>query len=145
MTQTGISSLDHAPQVVAEWLNELCEELGWSETGRAYLLLRTVLHATRDFLSPNEASDLAAQMPLLIKGVFYDGWNPAHTPAEHRSREDFVGRVTDVFSKEPLDDAEEAVRAVLRVLARHVSEGEVSQVAGSMKKPLRDLWPAGAS
>ena len=77
MTTTGIPTLDHAPQVYAEWLNELCDDLGWAEKGRANLLLREALHAVRDFLPADEAVDLAAQLPVLVRGVYYDGWVPA--------------------------------------------------------------------
>ena len=73
MSITGISSIDHAPQVVAEWLNELCADLGWSEKGRAYLLLRETLHAVRDLLTVEEAADLAAQLPMLMRGIFFEG------------------------------------------------------------------------
>lgn len=144
MATTGISSIDHEPQVVAEWLNELSDALGWSEKGRAYLLLRTVLHATRDQLGANEAADLASQFPMMIKGIFYDGWQPAKTPVEDRSKAAFLARVARAFSKEPLEDPDRAISAVFQLISNHVSEGEVAQVSGSMKKPLRELWPAGA-
>ncbi|MDO8986214.1 hypothetical protein [Cypionkella sp.] len=45
MKTTGITTLDHAPQVVAEWLNLLQDDLGWLDRGRALLLLRETLHA----------------------------------------------------------------------------------------------------
>ena len=48
MSTTGIPALDHSPQVFAEWLNELCDDLGWSEKNRAYLLLHETLHTIRD-------------------------------------------------------------------------------------------------
>ncbi len=76
MATTGISTLDHAPQVFAEWLNELREDLGWPEKPRAYLLLHETLHAIRDFLTVDEAADLAAQLPVLVRGVFYRRLGP---------------------------------------------------------------------
>lgn len=140
MSQTGISSIDHAPQVVAEWLNEICESLDWEEKARAHLLLRSTLHALRDWLSVDEAADLSAQLPLLIRGIFFDGWDPSRTPVKDRSKADFLGRVTQNFSKYPLDDAERAVTAVFTVLRRHVSEGEIAQVVHALRGPLREMW-----
>ena len=58
MAATGISTLDHAPQVFAQWLNELCDDLDW-EKPRAYLLLHETLHTIRDYLTVDEAADLA--------------------------------------------------------------------------------------
>jgi uncharacterized protein (DUF2267 family) len=140
MKTIEISSLDHAPQVVAEWLNLLCEALGWQDKPRAYLLLRTTLHALRDFLPVEEAVDLAAQLPVLLRGVYYEGWVPAKTPAHPRSKAEFMERVAAPFVTTPLEDTERAVVAVFDLLRRQVSEGEIDQVAHALRKPLRDLW-----
>lgn len=140
MKTTGLATIDHAPQVLAEWLNELCDDLGWPEKGRAYLLLRTTLHTLRDFLSVDEAADLAAQLPVLVRGIFYDGWNPSKTPVKPRNKSDFIARVEGPFVKEPLDDPERAISAVFDLLRRHVSMGEIDQVSHAMRKPLQELW-----
>lgn len=140
MSNTGISSIDHAPQVAAQWLDELCEALGWSERPRAYLLLHETLHCIRDFLSPDEAVDLAAQLPLIFRGVFYAGWDPSGTPVKPRSKAAFLERVDARFRKRPLEDTERAVSAVFDLLSRHVSEGEIDQVRHAMRKPLQELW-----
>lgn len=140
MKITGISTLDHAPQVVAEWLNELCDDLEWSDKGRAYLLLRTTLHTVRDFLTVEEAADLSAQLPLLIRGIYFDGWVPARTPVHPRAKADFVALVEKPFVNAPLEDSERAISAVLDLLRRHVSSGEFDQVANAMRKSLRELW-----
>lgn len=140
MKTTGVTAIDHAPQVVAEWLNLLQEDLGWPDRGRAYLLLRETLHAVRDFLTVDEAADLSAQLPILIRGIFFEGWIPAKTPATHRSVDDFLDRVTKAFAGEPLAKPDVAVAAVFAVLRRQISAGEYRQVAWAMRKPLRDLW-----
>lgn len=139
MAVTGISTLDHAPQVFAEWLNELCDDLGWGKP-RAYLLMCETLHAIRDFLTVDEAADLAAQLPVLVRGVFYDGWDPSSTPTKPRNKSDLLKRVEERFQKEPLEDPERAVAAVFDLLRRHVSRGEFEQVKHAMRKPIQDLW-----
>jgi uncharacterized protein (DUF2267 family) len=140
MKMTGINTIDHAPQVVAEWLNLLQEDLGWPDRGRAYLLLRETLHAVRDFLSVDEAADLSAQLPLLIRGIFFEGWIPSKTPAKLRSVDDFLQRVEKAFSNDPLIEPDVAVASVFSVLRRQISAGEYDQVSWAMRKPLRDLW-----
>jgi len=140
MKITGITTLDHAPQVVAEWLNELAEDLEWPDRGRTYLLFRETLHAVRDYLTVDEAADLSAQLPILIRGIYFDGWVPSRTPAHPRNKVDFLARVSDRFGTEPLEDEERAVAAVFDLLRRHLSEGEFDQIVGSMRKSLRDLW-----
>ncbi|MCU0904136.1 MAG: DUF2267 domain-containing protein [Tabrizicola sp.] len=140
MKTTGLTTIDHAPQVVAEWLNLLQEDLGWQDRGRAYLLLRETLHAVRDFLSVDEAADLSAQLPLLIRGLFFDGWVPSKTPAKLRTVDDFLDRVMKPFADDPPVEPDVAVAAVFSLLKRHISSGEYRQVAWAMRKPLRDLW-----
>ncbi|MBP0482099.1 DUF2267 domain-containing protein [Sagittula salina] len=140
MSTTGHPAVDEAPQVVAEWLNLLCDDLDWQERGRAYLLLTEVLHALRDYLGVDEAADLAAQLPLILRGIYYTGWNPSKTPEKPRSKEAFLSRVAAPFSKAPLEDPERAVAAVFDLLRRKVSMGEIDQVAGAMRGPLQALW-----
>ena len=139
MSVTGTSTLDHAPQVFAEWLNELCADLGWQKP-RAYLLLCETLHAVRDFLTFDEAADLAAQLPVLVRGVFFDGWDPSRTPVKQRSKADLLARIEARFQKDPLEDPERAVTAVFDLLRRHVSGGEFEQIKHAMRKPIQELW-----
>jgi len=139
MTTTGIATLDHAPQVFAEWLNELSDDLGFPKP-RAYVLLHETLHAIRDFLPVDEAADLAAQLPVLVRGVYFEGWNPSKTPAKRRNKSDLIERVSSRFQKEPLDDPDRAVAAVIDLLRRHVSWGEFEQVKHAMRKPVQELW-----
>lgn len=52
--------------------------------------LRRVLRALRDRLPPEEASHLASELPMLLEGVFYEGWRPASTPVRIRDRREFL-------------------------------------------------------
>lgn len=140
MATTGIKTLDHAPQIFAEWLNQLCDDLRWLDKSRAYLLLHETLHTVRDYLTVDEAADLAAQLPVLVRGVFYEGWNPSKTPVKLRSKKDLIARIEARFDREPLEDPERAVSAVFDLLRRHVSKGEFDQVRNAMRKPIQELW-----
>ena len=133
-----------------EWLKELRTELRtdlrtelrWRSAGAALLALRSVLHALRDRLPPDEAVQLAAQLPLLIKGVYFDGWNPSATPVKARSKGEFFALVRSRFQQRMLDsEAELVTRAVFKLLAAHVSDGEIRDVRGMLPTPLAELWP----
>lgn len=139
MSTTGITTLDHAPQVFAEWLNELCDDLGIVKP-RAYMLMHETLHALRDFLTVDEAADLAAQLPVLVRGVYFEGWDPSKTPVKRRNKSDLIDRVSARFQREPLEDPERAVAAVIDLLRRKVSWGEFEQVRNAMREPIRDLF-----
>lgn len=140
MKQTGLPSLDHAPQVVAEWLNLLETDLGWHDRNRSYLLLRETLHAIRDFLPPDETAALSAQLPLLIRGLFFEGWVPARTPVHPRTADALLARINAAFADDPLIDPDAAIAAVFSVLRRRIDPGEYDQVARSLRRPLRALW-----
>ncbi len=141
MDGTSISNFSHAAQQAQQWVNELGEHLGWSDR-RAYHLLRSVLPILRDWLSPEEAADLSAQLPTLIRGIYFEGWNPAEAPATERKKSDFVSRVERAFADEGGTDFEAAIGSVFALIDRHISQGESVQVRASMKKSLRQLWPA---
>ena len=140
MTHTGITKFSRAAEQAQAWVNELADDLSWSDA-RSYLLLRSVLHALRDWLEPEEMADLSAQLPLLVRGIYFEGWRGLEPPVPDRSKDAFVGRIAADFANEPPDDADRAIAAVFRLLDRHLSAGEIKQVRNSMKKQLRQLWP----
>lgn len=141
MSDTSIPAFSHAAQQAQQWVNELSEDLGWSDR-RAYHLLRVVLATLRDWLSPEEAADLSAQLPTLIRGIYFEGWDPSDAPVAERRKGDFMARVRRAFEPETNADFDIAVKAVFALIDRHISQGESVQVRSSMKKSLRQLWPA---
>lgn len=141
MGGTSIATFTQAAQQAQQWVNELSDDLDWTDA-RAYRLLRSVLHALRDWLPQDEMLDLSAQLPVLIRGIWFEGWKPRETPVWDRSKEEFVARIEEAFRDDGLDDPDEAIAAVFSLLDRHVSQGEIEEVRNSMKKSLRALWPA---
>jgi uncharacterized protein (DUF2267 family) len=103
--------------------------------------LRATLQAIRDWLDVNEAAQLGAQLPMLVRGLYFEGWQPAKTPVRNNSKAAFLGRIEAAFKTDPIDDAEEAVCSVFRLLNNHVSAGEVKDVRLRLPKHLRELWP----
>ncbi len=141
MTRTTISNFPQTAQKAQHWVNEVAGELDW-DVPRTYRLLRAVLHALRDWLPPEEMSDLAAQLPTLIRGVFFEGWRPLNGLGRDRRKDDFIIAVRREFGFEEEVDFDRAIGAVFRLLERHISAGEVDQIRNSMRKALRQLWSA---
>ena len=141
MTTTTLPVFQNTLRKTDEWLREIMNLLDWGDQKHAYKALRAVLHTLRDRLTVEEASDLAAQLPMLIRGLFYEGWNPSGKPNRVRTVQEFVGKVNDNFAiADFADDPEEITRAVLKVLASFVSTGEIQDVVATMPAELRDLW-----
>ena len=121
------------------WLVDLMKEMGWTDEHKAYLALRVVLHTLRDRLTVEEAADLAAQLPMLVRGFYFEGWNPRGKPVKERHQEGFLYHV-QIYFNDPAIDCEEVVRAVFKVLRKHVSLGEVDDIKHILPGELRELW-----
>lgn len=140
MSALGLKIIDESVQAANLWLNELDGRVGWADKARAYRLFRAVMHEVRDHLNVDEAAQLGAQLPTLLRGIYYEGWNPSRTPVRERSREGFISRVQASFVPDPMGDAEHAIRAVFWLLDRHVSEGEMEDVRGMFHRRIRALF-----
>ncbi|TPK73928.1 DUF2267 domain-containing protein [Mesorhizobium sp. B2-3-14] len=139
ITHTSFADFTHAGQQAQQWVKELAKDLCWSEPS-ACRLLRSVLHTVRDWLSPAEMADLSSQLPVLVRGIYFEGWKPS-APAHHRTKRDFTVSVRNSFGYDEEIDFDVAISAVFKLLDRHISHGEIVQVRNSMKKSLRKLWP----
>jgi len=142
MSNTGLEVFDRTVQSTNLLLKELGAELHWEDRHDVYMALRSSLHALRDRLPPEEASQFAAQLPLLVKGVFYDGWRPGATPVKVRDPQGFLDLARrEMQPTKPNVNAEQMVGTVYRVLARHVSPGEWDDVRRSLPESLRRFLP----
>ncbi len=137
-----MSVFDKGVEKANLWIKDLSQELEATDPRQAYRVLRAVLHALRDRLGVDEVADLAAELPLVIRGVYYEGWRPAGKPLKGRRPEDLLARVRAELEGADDTHARIAVQAVLRVLERHVSDGELSDVRQCLPAPIRELWPA---
>ncbi len=140
MSALGLKIIDSAVESANIWINEVNDHTGWDHKQRAYRLLRQVLHVIRDHLSVNEAAQLGAQLPVLIRGIYYEGWDPSKTPVTERSPDGFLAKVQEAFDTDPLGDAPAAVHAVFATLDNHVSGGEMEQVKRTFSKEVQTLF-----
>jgi uncharacterized protein (DUF2267 family) len=137
------ASIAHSVQQTQEWLKELCDYGDLAKTDEALAVLRAVLHQLRDRLTIEEAVDLAAQLPIVVRGIYYEGWQPSKVPIKVKKRQEFVDEVN---SRElPIAvPAERAVRDVFALLAHHCDPGEISDVIAQLPRELKALWPKNA-
>jgi uncharacterized protein (DUF2267 family) len=141
MSFTGLAPFDSTVHMTNSWLKELMELMGWEDRHRAYHALRVVLHALRDHLTIDEVVTLGAQLPMLVRGFYYEGWHPADKPLKERRKEAFLSHIAAEYRNEPEVDPERVTRAVLQVLAKHVTAGEIEGVKHSLPTEIRSLWP----
>jgi uncharacterized protein (DUF2267 family) len=141
MSATGLDVFDTTLQKTNSWLNDLIKVLGWPDKHKAYLALRATLHALRDRLTVEEVAQLGAQLPMLIRGFYYEGWDPTGKPLRVRQKDQFLARIEQEFRDGDRPDPERVARAVFTVLASRVTEGEIDDVKHVLPAEIRDLWP----
>lgn len=129
-------------QTTDRWLGELSQDMGWTDDPKSYHVLRSVLHALRDRLPPAEAVQLSAEMPLPVRGVYFEGWVLAGKPVKAHA-DTFVGRVENSLraANQSGVDPVHAVHAVFRLLDRRISRGEIAQVQAVLPEDIRRMWP----
>jgi uncharacterized protein (DUF2267 family) len=134
------ATISHAIQQTQEWLKELRDNGDLVDEAHAYAVLRAVLHQLRDRLSVGEATDLGAQLPLIVRGVYYEGWRPSQTPEKIRTKEKFLEQLAARLHPHPVAP-EAAARDVFALLAHHCDPGEIADVIDQLPLELKELWP----
>lgn len=139
---TKLAVLDSTVQKTHEWLRDIREELGLDDEQAAYSALRATLHALRDCLNADEAAQFGAQLPMLVRGLYYEGWNPSASRPRIGNTRGFLDAVRHELREHlELQDAAHVIKAVLGIVDRHVSAGEIDKVVSALPCEMWELWP----
>jgi uncharacterized protein (DUF2267 family) len=137
MSRTGVDSLDRSIDKTNVWLSDVAHSFGTDDRRLAYRVTRSWLHTLRDRLPVPIAAHLAAQLPDLLRGVFYEGWNPSKVPIKY-GRDEYVAR----FAKDAQIHNHEVPKAgglVTSVMRRHMSPGAIDEALGALPAEIRAL------
>jgi uncharacterized protein (DUF2267 family) len=140
MSATGLDVFDKTLQTTNTWLKEIMEHLG-PDRQVAWRALGAVLHALRDRLPVDLAVHLGAQLPLLVRGLYYDGRRPSQVPLKIRSLDEFLELVQKNLTNVRPVNVQQAVRGVLHVLDHHVNPDQIRHVRESLPESIRTIWP----
>ena len=136
MPRTGLDVFDTTLQKTSALLKDLEHRRGWQGHRRlSYAALRAVLHTLRDRLTVQEAAEFAAQLPMLVRGIYYEGWEPARVPIKFDAPE-FMAEVRNQLTFEIEGDTLALVSDVLKSLTRFVSEGKIEDVLSLLPRKL---------
>ncbi len=143
MKFTGLDVFDATIQRTVVWLKELMQELNWCDHRKTYLAFRCVLHVVRDNLPLTQAILLGEQLPMLIRGFYFDQWNPTVNPIPVWSRKDFLTVLSNYMLRagDIAFDGEVVARAVFRLLDRKITDGEIEDIQHLLPGAVLDLWP----
>ena len=135
------TTVAHAVQQSQEWLKELRVNADLADEAEAWSVLRAVMHQLRDRLTVQETAQLAAQLPLIFRGVYFEGWQPSHVPDKSvATKQEFLDAVTARLLPRRIPP-DPLVRSVFALLAHHLDPGEISDVIGQLPDGIKELWP----
>lgn len=134
MTSSGFEEFDNTIQKTNQLLKEIEAIFGWEgRRNQSFAALRAVLHTIRDMLLPEEAVQLGSQLPMLVKGMYYDGWNPSKTP-KRLNRAEFLNEIRRRFAFAIEGDIESVIEGVLTALKKYISKGEAEDIVSELPK-----------
>ncbi len=134
---TRASALDHAMQAAHIWVNDVAKEFDTNDREFAYGVLRAWLHTLRDRLTVEASVQFAAQLPDLIRGVFYEGWNPKAVPDKYDA-EVYALR----FAKGAciaVNDVGNAAAATTAAVSRHLPATHLDKTLDHLPTDIRTL------
>jgi uncharacterized protein (DUF2267 family) len=140
MVDTGFATFSNTLDKTNRVLRDIEQAYGWPESRRnqSYAALRAVLHTLRDRLTVNESAQFAAQLPMLIRGLYYADWDPRQTPKK-MTKDQFLQRVQQEFNYEIKGGMDQLVHTVVHSLHRYVTEGEWEDIKASVPKDLTSV------
>jgi uncharacterized protein (DUF2267 family) len=137
MSRTGVDSLDRSIDKTNTWLADVASSFGTEDRRLAYRVTRSWLHILRDRLPVPVAAHVAAQLPELLRGVFYEGWNPSKVPIKF-GRDEYISR----FARDAQihhSEVPKASRNVSVAMRKHMSDGVINEALGVLPGDIKDL------
>lgn len=140
MSKTKVATFDHALQVANTWLRDVANEFHTEDRQFAYRVLRAWLHTLRDRLTVEATAHFAAQLPELLRGIYYEGWNPSTVPAKYDAKE-----YAAHFAREAnisVQDVPGAAAATTAAILSHLPPTQLGKTFDQLPKDIRTLlWP----
>lgn len=127
------------------FLKELASQLGNpQDTDLAFRVTRTVFHALRKRIVPEESMNLVAQLPMLLKAVYVDGWNINQEISKSKTFNDFLQDARSISNTEAPDFTDDEiarirVKAVFQALRKYVSDGELVDIISELPQEIAEL------
>ena len=141
MPSAGLPTFDKTLQESNLWLKELSTILKTRDRETAYRILRATLHALRDRLGAHNAVHLGAQLPMLLRGLYYEGFRLEESSTTERHLKPFLDHVRAELPPTFGVDVANGVRAVFWLMYDKLDKGEVAKIERILPAEIRELMP----
>ena len=139
MSATGLDVFDKTLQTTNIWLDEVMADIG-PDRKVAWHVLGAVLRALRDRVPGPLAAHLGAQLPLIVRGAYYDGYHAQAKPLAQRDGDAFLAEVGAGLQGTRPVNVHDAVCAVFDVLSAHLPRGQCQKVRDALPDDVKALW-----
>lgn len=141
MNEAAVHVFDSTFHESNRWLKLVMDNLETGDAQRGHAALKGTLHTLRDRIGLESAVALGAQLPMLIRGLYYEGWHGGGGQTKERHTADFLDHVRREMPATVDLDPERAVRAVFETLWQKLDPGETAKLIRMFPIELRSLWP----
>ena len=141
MKPSARAEFDESIEQSSEWLRWLGDALHKDDREFSYTAFRAVMHTLRDTLIPEKAAALGTVLPMLLRGVYYEGWKPRVLRRGKDERDEFLEEVGEASPPRDEYDAERIVHAVFMLLSARLSEDEVEDALRILPEDIKVFWP----
>src|SRR6059058_4956909 len=88
-----------------EFFKRVAVELGDPrDTAKAYRITRAVLHTLRKKIDAGESMNLVSQLPMILKGIYVDGWKISPQPKNQDGVPEFLQEIRDYLHRTAEND-----------------------------------------
>jgi len=136
-TKTKVTALDHAMDAAHTWINDVAKQFDTEDREFAYRVLRARLHTLRDRLTVEASAQFCGPASDLIRGIFYQAWNPHAVPDKYDAE-----AYTVRFSREAniaLDDVGKAATATTAAALHHLPVTQMDKALSQLPTEIRKI------
>lgn len=136
----NIKAIQSSLNLTQVWINDLMETYDYADENKAFVLLRATLKTLRDRITMEEAFHLASQLPAVVRGYYFEGWDPHKHPGHEKTPYDFLTSVRKNLGGHDDIDLEMAVPEALKIIFNHIDQGEAEDVLKNLPPDIHELF-----
>jgi uncharacterized protein (DUF2267 family) len=135
----NIKAVQSSLNLTQVWIKDLMETYDYADENKAFILLRATLKTLRDRITFDEAFHLASQLPAVIRGYYFEGWDHHKQPEDEKTHQDFLTSVKKNLGGHDDIDLEMAVPEALKIIFNHIDQTEAEDVMKNLPPDIHEL------